>query len=144
MLDIIGGREKKDRSDSRPVELLPSNKTLYLDKLNNEEEPDTTPAKCVNVDQVFKRFQPSVEVQLETAEGEEQAGTFDLNTLADFQADNLVGKNELLTKTFNEVEVLKDLVKQLGKNKSLLKALKDPEKKASFLKFLDSNIKRLG
>jgi len=120
VLDIIGGREKKDRSDSRPVELLPSNKTLYLDKLNNEEEPDTTPAKCVNVDQVFKRFQPSVEVQLETAEGEEQAGTF------------------------NEAEVLKDLVKQLGKNKALLKALKDPEKKASFLKFLDSNIKRLG
>jgi hypothetical protein len=37
VLDIIGGREKKDRSDSRPVELLPSNKTLYLDKLNNEE-----------------------------------------------------------------------------------------------------------
>jgi predicted component of type VI protein secretion system len=93
---------------------------------------------------VFKRFQPSVEVQLDTVEGEEQAGTFDLNSLADFQADNLVAKNELLTKAFNEVEVLKDLVKQLSKNKALLKALNDPEKKASFLKFLDSNIKRLG
>ena len=144
MLDIIGGREKKDKSDSRPVELLASNKTLYMDKLNNEEEPDLTPVKCQNVDQVFKKFKPSVEVQLETAEGEEQSGTFDLNSLADFQPDNLSQKNELLNSTFNETEILKDLVKQLTKNKSLLKALKNDETRESFMKFIDSNIKRLG
>ncbi len=67
---ILGATEKIARDDSIPVELLPSNKILYAAKLNNNEEADATPMKCVNLKEVFDKFRPSFSAELDTPDGQ--------------------------------------------------------------------------
>ena len=62
---ILGATERIKKDDSIPVELLPSNKLLYAAKLNNEEDADVSPVKCNNLKEVFEKFRPSFEAELE-------------------------------------------------------------------------------
>jgi len=136
----LGAREVKEESESVPIELLPSNKSLYLAKLNNEDNPSLDPMKCKNVKEVFENFKPSFDVELETTEGETVNAEFKIESMQDFSSKELTQKNEYLRNTYYRNEILRDLNKQLSKNKTLLKALKDPKKKEGFLKLIDSYI----
>ena len=139
----LGAREVKEESESIPIELLPSNKSLYLAKLNSEDNPSLEPAKCKNVKEVFENFKPSLDVELETAEGETVNAEFKIEGMQDFSSKELTQKNEYLRNTYYKNEILRDLSKQLSKNKTLLKALKDPKKREGFLKLIDSYISLL-
>jgi len=133
---ILGATERVQRDDSIPVELLPSNKTLYVAKLNNDEEADVAPKKCNNLNEVFEKYQPSFEVEMETADGEPFNGEFELRSMKDFSSKELIEKNEQLQKTYYSKEMMTDLDKQLKKNKSLQKILQDDEKKEALLKVM--------
>ena len=137
---VLGGREVKEESESVPVEMLPSNKSLYLVKLNNEDNPSIEPAKCKNIKEVFEKFKPSFEAELETTEGETITANFQIENMKDFNSKELTQKNDYLKKTYYQKEIQRDLNKQLSKNKTLLKSLKDPKKKEGFLKLIDSYI----
>ena len=141
---VLGAREIKEESESVPIELLPSNKSLYLAKLNNDDNPNIEPTKCKNVKEVFENFNPSFEVELETTEGETVNADFKIESMKDFSSKELTQKNDSLKKTYYQQEVLRDLNKQLSKNKTLLKTLKDPKKREGFLKLIDSYISLLG
>ena len=131
---ILGASERVKRDDSIPVELLPSNKILYATRLNSDEEPDPTPAKCSNLKEVFEKFRPSFDVELETAEGEPIMAEFGVESMKDFTSKELIEKNDHLQKTYYSKEMMADLDKQLKKNNALKKTLQDPEKKAALLK----------
>jgi len=133
---VLGATEKVARDDSIPVELLPSNKSLYVAKLNNDEESDVAPKKCQNLKQVFEKFQPSFEVEMETADGEPVNGEFSIRAMKDFSSKELIEKNDHLQKTYYSKEMMGDLDKQLKKNKSLQKLLQDDEKKQALLKVM--------
>lgn len=137
---VLGAREVKEESESVPIELLPSNKSLYMVKLNNEDDPSIEPVKCKNVKEVFENFKPSFEAELETTEGETVNADFRIESMKDFSSKELTQKNDYLKKTYYQQEILRDLNKQLSKNKTLLKSLKDPKKKEGFLKLIDSYI----
>jgi hypothetical protein len=141
---VLGAREVKEESESVPIELLPSNKSLYLAKLNDEDNPSMEPAKCKNVQEVFENFKPSFEAELETTEGETVNADFKIESMKDFSSKELTQKNDTLKKTYYQQEILRDLNKQLSKNKTLLRTLKDPKKKEGFLKLIDSYIALLG
>lgn len=136
----LGAREVKEESESIPIEMLPSNKSLYLAKLNSEDNPSLEPVKCKNVKEVFENFKPSFEAELETTEGETVNAEFKIENMQDFSSKELTQKNEYLRNTYYRNEILRDLSKQLSKNKTLLKALKDPKKREGFLKLIDSYI----
>ncbi len=131
---ILGATERVQRDDSVPVELLPSNKLLYIARLNNEEDPDVTPVRCNNLKEVFEKFRPSFSAELETVEGEPVMATFEIRSMKDFTSKELIEKNELLQRTYYQKEMMADLDKQLKKNNALKKALKDKEKKEALLK----------
>ncbi len=133
---ILGATERVQRDDSIPVELLPSNKTLYVAKLNDDEEADVTPRKCSNLKEVFEKYQPSFSVEMETADGEPFSGEFKLRSMKDFSSKELIEKNEQLQKTYYSKEIMSDLDKQLKKNKALQKLLQDDDKKEAFLKVM--------
>jgi predicted component of type VI protein secretion system len=141
---VLGAREVKEESESVPIELLPSNKSLYLAKLNNEDNPDLEPVRCKHMKEVFENFKPSFEVELETTEGETVNAEFKIESMKDFSSKELTQKNDNLKKTYYQQEILRDLNKQLSKNKTLLKTLKDPKKREGFLKLIDSYIALLG
>ena len=131
---ILGATERVKKDDSIPVELLPSNKMLYCARLNSDEEPDVTPTKCVNLKQVFEKYQPSFNVELESEEGEPIMADFEIRAMKDFSSKELIEKNEQLQKTYYSKEMMSDLDKQLKKNNALKKTLSDSEKKEALLK----------
>ena len=131
---ILGATERVKKDDSIPVELLPSNKILYAAKLNNDEDADVTPVKCNNLKEVFEKFRPSFETELESTDGEQVNANFEIRSMKDYTSKELIEKNEYLQETYYGKEMLNDLEKQLKKNKSLQKTLSDKEKKEALLK----------
>ncbi|HUV31427.1 MAG TPA: type VI secretion system contractile sheath small subunit [Acidobacteriota bacterium] len=131
---ILGATERIKRDDSIPVELLPSNKTLYAAKLNNDENADVTPMRCNNMKEVFEKYRPNFSVELESAEGEPVNADFEIKAMKDFSSKELIEKNDYLQKTYYSKEIMADLDKQLKKNAALKKILADKEKKEALLK----------
>ena len=131
---ILGATEKIARDDSIPVELLPSNKMLYAARLNNDEEADVTPTKCQNLKEVFDKFRPAADAELESADGEPINAHFEIKSMKDFSSKELIEKNDFLQKTYYRKEMMSDLDKQLKKNNPLKKTLADKEKKEALLK----------
>jgi hypothetical protein len=141
---VLGAREVKEESESVPIEMLPSNKSLYLAKLNNDDNPNIEPTKCKSIKEVFENYNPSFEAELETTEGETVNAEFKIESMKDFDSKELTQKNDLLKKTYYQQEIMRDLNKQLSKNKTLLKTLKDPKKREGFMKLIDSYVTLLG
>lgn len=131
---VLGATEKVKRDDSLPVELLPSNKTLYVTKLNSDDSPDVTPVRCNNIKEVFQKFQPGFSVELESTEGEQVNADFEIRAMKDFTPKELIEKNDLLQQVYYGKEILNDLEKQLKKSNALKKTLEDKEKKEALLK----------
>ena len=131
---ILGATERIKKDDSIPVELLPSNKMLYVTRLNQEEDADVTPTRCSNLKEVFEKFRPGFSAELESAEGEPVNAEFDVKGMKDFTSKELIEKNEFLQKTYYSKEMMADLDKQLKKNNPLKKTLADKEKKEALLK----------
>jgi predicted component of type VI protein secretion system len=140
----IGAREVKESSDSISIEALPSNKTMYVDRLNNEDDPEITPKRCQNIREVFDTFKPEVETTVESMEGETVTAKFQFQKMEDFSPKKLIEQNDALSEMNLEKELLNDIVKQMEKNVALKKGLKDPKKKEEFLKLIDSCINLLG
>lgn len=141
---ILGATEKVKRDDSIPVELLPSNKLLYAAKLNKAEDADVTPVKCGNLKEVFEKFTPSFDVEMESVGGEQVNADFKIKAMKDFGSKSLIENNDYLQKVYYGKEILNDLEKQLKKNNSLKKALADPGKKDALLKLARYYIDLLG
>lgn len=131
---FLGARERKVKDDSIPVELLPSNRTLYVAKLNNDEDAEAVPTECNNLKDVFEKFRPSFEAELETTTGESEQAEFQVQSMKDFQSKQLIEQNDYLRRTYYRKEILNDLDKQLKKNNALKKLLQDEEAKAALLK----------
>jgi predicted component of type VI protein secretion system len=131
---ILGATERVKKDDSIPVELLPSNKILYAARLNSDEEADAAPVKCTNLKEVFEKFRPSFNVDLETEEGEPVNAEFEIRAMKDFTSKELIENNDQLQRTYYAKEMMADLDKQLKKNNALKKTLSDKEKKEALLK----------
>lgn len=133
---MLGASERVKKDDSIPVELLPSNKMLYVARLNSDEETDPTPVKCNNLKEVFEKFQPSFSVELDSEEGEPINAEFEIRAMKDFTSKELIEKNDHLQRTYYTKEMMADLDKQLKKNNALKKTLADPEKREALMKVM--------
>jgi type VI secretion system ImpB/VipA family protein len=134
---ILGATERTKKDDSIPVELLPSNKLLYIAKLNNDEDAEPEPVRCNNLKEVFEKFRPSFECELESTEGESINAEVQIKSMKDFTPKELIENNDYLSTVYYGKEILADLDKQLKKNNSLKKTLKDPEKREALLKAIN-------
>ncbi len=131
---ILGASERVKKDDSIPVELPPSNKILYAARLNSDEETDVTPVKCVNSKEVYEKFRPSFNVEMESTEGAPINADFEIKAMKYFTSKELIENNDHLQETYYSKEMMADLDKQLKKNNALKKTLKDKEMKEALLK----------
>lgn len=140
----IGTTEYKEKSDSIPVDLLPSNKMVYLTKLNSKEEQEPDLTRCKNLKEVFATFRPTQEVTINKQDGSEESVELEFNAMKDFGSMEIIQKNQYLSEKYNEVEILRNLKNLIEKpNSKLRKELSNPEKKAEFLNVLKSYIAKL-
>jgi type VI secretion system ImpB/VipA family protein len=139
----IGGEEIKQDSGAIPIEGLPSNKTLFVTKLNNQEG-DVTPIKATSLKEVFEKFQPDQEVSITKQDGGEESINLQFRKMDDFNPKNIMAQSQTLTEASMDREILDDLGKQLNKNAALKKLMADSAKKKLFLELIEKNLELLG
>jgi hypothetical protein len=139
----IGGNEVKlDASEA--IADIPSNRTLLVQKLT-EEDPQGPEAVygLKTIDEVFQKFQPKVNVELETASGESRKETLAFNKLSDFNADQIVRQSQFLNELELRQQQYKKMAQQLSSNKVLQKALSDDATRLAVLQAIEQALKEL-
>lgn len=132
----IGGNEVKTEA-SEGIGNIPENRTLLVEKLT-AEDPITPQAieGLTSIEEVFATFQPNVDVEFETAEGEPVQENFSFQNTGDFQIKNLTAQSRFLKNLEIKRDFYTKLVKQLRTNKILQKALENEDTKKAFIQAL--------
>ncbi|ATA67526.1 hypothetical protein CGC48_02115 [Capnocytophaga cynodegmi] len=132
----IGGNEVKTEA-SEAIGNIPENRTLLVEKLTSED-PITPQAieGLTSIDEVFATFQPNVDIEFETAEGEPVQENFSFQNTGDFQIKNLTAQSQFLKKLEIQRDFYTKLVKQLRTNKILQRALENEDTKKAFIQAL--------
>lgn len=132
----IGGNEVKTEA-SEGIGNIPENRTLLVEKLT-AEDPITPQAieGLTSIEEVFATFQPNVDVEFETAEGESVQENFSFQNTGDFQIKNLTAQSRFLKNLEIKRDFYTKLVKQLRTNKILQKALENEDTKKAFIQAL--------
>jgi predicted component of type VI protein secretion system len=139
----VGAEEIKQDSGAIPIEGLPTNKTLFVTKLNNEEG-EVTPVRCRGLKEVFEQFKPSQEVSINRPDGTEETIDLQFTKMENFAPASIMAQSKTLTEANMDKDIMDDLAKQLNKNMALKKLLADPAKKKLFLELIEKNLELLG
>ncbi|MCH5224505.1 MAG: hypothetical protein J1D77_00850 [Muribaculaceae bacterium] len=108
---------------------FPQNRTLYVDQFTDEAPSDEDEMKgfqARNVAEVFEKYTPKKEVELEDEDGEINYEDFIFTQLKDFSEDALIQQSETMSMAKDKIEAYNSIVEQLKKNKKLRDILKDP------------------
>lgn len=140
----IGTTEYKEKSDSVPIDLLPSNKMVYLTKLNSEPEEEPELTKCKSLKEVFAHYRPKQEVSVNKQDGSEETVDLAFNSMKDFGSLEIINRIDYLREKYSEIEILRNLQSLLEKpNSKLKKMLADEDKKKEFLQVVKAYIDQL-
>lgn len=123
----IGGNERPVEA-SEAIGNIPQNRTLFVGKLTSDDPiaPETVEG-LKTIDDVYAKFQPNVDVEFETVEGESVTENFKFSNTGDFQVKQMTEHSDFLKSLSLEQEFYEKLVKQLRTNKVLQKALESEE-----------------
>ena len=139
----IGGNEVKvDANES--IADIPSNRTLIVQKLTDEAPvaPESVYG-LETIDDVFQRFEPTVELSHVDAEGNEIKEIMTFTGLGDFGAKKIKEKSDFLSGLDIEKEQCVRISRQLTTNRALQKALEKPEVRQAIMELLESSIEEI-
>ena len=136
----VGGNEVKIDANEAIAE-IPSNRTLLVQKLTEEAplQPETIYG-LETLEDVFERFQPSVELEFQDQEGNEIPEKIDFKGLSDFSAKKLKENSPFLSQLNIEREQYLKISRLLSSNKALLKSLSDEEARAEMIQVLEASL----
>lgn len=134
----IGGNEVKvDANES--IADIPSNRTLIVQKLT--DEAPSTPESVYGletIDDVFQRFEPTVDFMHTDAEGNEVKEIMTFKGLGDFDAKKIKENSDFLSKLDIEKEQGVRIIRQLTSNRALQKALENADTKEAIIEVLEA------
>lgn len=139
----IGGNEVKvDANES--IADIPSNRTLIVQKLTDEAPvaPESVYG-LETIDDVFQRFEPSVDAEYTDAEGNEVKEKIKFSGLGDFDAKKIMENSDFLSKLDIEREQSIKIARQLTSNRALQKALENPETKQAIIDVIAASIQEV-
>lgn len=139
----VGGNEVKIDANEAIAEIS-SNRTLLVQKLTEEAplQPETIYG-LETLEDVFERFQPSVELEFQDQEGNEIPEKLDFKGLSDFSAKKLKENSPFLSQLNIEREQYLKISRLLSSNKALLKSLSDEEARAEMIQVLEASLVEL-
>ncbi len=139
----IGGNEiKVDASES--IANIPSNRTLFVQKLTNEAP--VSPEAVYNlktIEEVFSHFAPKLKLEFMDEEGTEVKEAMEFSNLGDFGAKSIKENSDFLSKLNVESEQYSKISRQLTSNRALKKALENPDTRAAIIDMLEGSIKEI-
>ncbi|WP_413511005.1 hypothetical protein [Myroides odoratus] len=139
----VGGNEiKVDANEA--IQEIQGNKSLLVAKLTTEEvmAPEIVTG-LKTVDDVFKYYAPTVEVEHETLEGQTIKEAFRFANVGDFTPKKIVENSSFLKGLKVDEEQFNKVVKQLRINKVLRKLLEDEQAKQAFIDTIQRIAKEL-
>jgi predicted component of type VI protein secretion system len=123
---------------------LPQNKTMVVQKLTNDEQPEPELVKGLeNMEMVFEKFQPKIEIDFLNEDGSTTGEEIKYNKLTDFQPSSIIAQSPHLTELKSQAEEYNNISTRIKSNASLQKLLSDPDQKDAFLGVLNNLIKEL-
>lgn len=125
------------------VEISP-NKTLFIQKLTAENPigPEVVEG-LQTVEQVFEKFQPACDVELDKEDGSTLKENFRFAGLGDFDTKSLITQSGYLKNLSLENDAYLKMIKQLRNNKTLQNVIGNPETKAAFVNALKALVTEL-
>ncbi|MEA3443170.1 MAG: hypothetical protein U9R19_00435 [Bacteroidota bacterium] len=139
----VGAYEAK-RDASEAIADIPQNKTLFINKLTGQApvKPEITKG-LKNIDDVFEKFQPNIDVEFSDEEGLEIKENLNFNNLGDFGSKGIINQSKFLVNLNNKQTQYNKIIKQLKSNKVLMKVMNDPEAKKAFLQSISALLAEL-
>ena len=139
----VGGNEVKIDANEAIAE-IPSNRTLLVQKLTDEAalQPEMVYG-LETLEDIFERFQPSVELEFQDQEGNDVPEKLDFKGLGDFSAKKLKENSPFLSQLNIEREQYLKISRLLTSNKALLKSLNDAEARAEMIHVLEAALEEL-
>jgi len=125
---FIGAQHEREADLTMGVEILDTNKTLFVAAMNEQAGENPEPIQCRTMSEVFETFKPKVEISVEDEEGANSDAEIKFNRVADFLPESVIDQSPQLKAQHTELLLLKDLMNQLRNNKSLRKAVDSPDR----------------
>ena len=130
----IGAEHVRESDKTMGVEVLRTDKTLFVASMNESAGENLDAAPCKTMAEVFQTFRPNLDVSVTSEDGAAVSSNLRFERMADFQPENVIAQTPSLKAIHQELLILKDLLNQLKSNKVLRKAVDSPEERASMLK----------
>ena len=132
----VGGNEVKVDANEA-INEIQANKTLLVSQLTSEEpiQPEIIPG-LKTVEDVFRHFKPSIEIEMTTAHGEPVRENMRFGKLDDFSPKGITRQSAFLNTLRIQQEQYTKIMKQLKSNKVLQTMLANPETKDAIINAL--------
>ena len=139
----VGGNEiKVDANEA--IQDIQENRSLIVSKLTSEEPITPEIVRGLRtIDDVFKHFEPALNIQHETEDGTLVDEEFRFNNVGDFSPKNLTQNSSYLKKLSIEQEQYNKILRQLKTNKILRNILENPQTKDALIDVLKDVAKEL-
>ena len=134
----------KELDNSMAVEILDSNRTVFVAKLNEEAGDEPELKNCRNTADVFATYRPKLETTVQNDAGESQDANFEFNAIKDFSVDSVIAQCDALERQKNEKLMLAEFLKAVGANATLRKALSDETQRGQLLNGFKAALSALG
>ena len=134
----------KEIDNSMAVEILDSNRTLFVAALNGNAGADPELTNCRGIKDVFETYQPTVEAEVKNDKGEPTSVDLRFNAIKDFSVDSVIEQSPALESQKNEKLILSEFLKSVGSNATLRKALSDPTQREQLLSGFKAALTALG
>lgn len=132
----VGGNEVKVDANEA-INEIQANKTILVSQLTSDEpvQPEIV-AGLKTVEDVFRHFKPTIDVEMATAEGESVRETLRFGKLDDFTPKGITRQSAFLNKLRIQQEQYTKIMKQLKSNKVLQNMLTNPESRDAIVNAL--------
>jgi predicted component of type VI protein secretion system len=131
---FIGAEHVREESLTMGVEVLKTDKTLFVAPMNDEAGENPQPIQCRTISEVFDTFRPKAEISVEAEDGSTSDDEIRFERVADFLPDSVIAQSPTLKAIQTELVVLKDLLNQLRNNKTLRRAVDSPQEREILVK----------
>jgi predicted component of type VI protein secretion system len=125
---FIGAQHEREEDLTMGVEILDTNKTLFVAPMNDQAGDNPEPIQCRTMSEVFTTFRPKAEISVEAEDGGMSDSEIKFDRVADFLPQNVIDQSPALKALHTELLLLKDLMNQLRNNKNLRKAVDSPDR----------------
>jgi len=125
---FIGAQHEREADLTMGVEILDTNKTLFVAAMNDQAGENPEPIQCRTMSEVFDTFKPKAEISVEGEDGSTSDAEIKFNRVGDFLPASVIEQSPELRAQHTELLLLKDLMNQLRNNKSLRKAVDSPDR----------------